>query len=100
MIFFSLANAPAIFQVYINKALAGLIDINYVAYLNNILIYLINHAEHQQYIRQIFERLRQYKLYIKLSKYEFSIISIIFLGFVINTREIEMNKNRIEIIAE
>jgi hypothetical protein len=91
---------PAIFQTYINRALIDLIDVSYVIYLNDIFIYSINRAKYQQYIRQIFERLRQYKLYIKLSKYEFSIISIIFLGFVINTRRIEMNESRIEAIAE
>jgi hypothetical protein len=48
----------------------------------------------------VLEYLRQYKLYIKLSKCEFSIILIIFLRFVINTGEIEININKIEIIAE
>jgi hypothetical protein len=100
VIFFGLANAPAIFQAYINRALAGLIDVSCVAYFNNILIYLINRAEYQQYIRQIFQRLRQYKLYAKLFKYEFSIISVIFLGFVINIRRIKMNESRVEIIIE
>jgi hypothetical protein len=46
------------------------------------------------------ERLRQYKLYIKLFKYEFSIILIIFLEFVINTDGIEININKIKIIAK
>jgi hypothetical protein len=97
---FDLANAPATFQTYINKTLTGLIDINCVAYLNNILIYSINRAEYQQHIRQILERLRQYKLYIKLSKYEFSVTSITFLKFVINTRKIEMDENKIKAITE
>jgi hypothetical protein len=46
------------------------------------------------------ERLRQYKLYIKLSKYEFFIILVIFLGFVINIHGIEIDINKIEIIIE
>jgi hypothetical protein len=100
MISFSLANAPAIFQIYINRILAGLIDISCVAYLNNIFIYSINRAEYQQYIRQILERLRQYKLYVKLFKCEFFIISIIFLRFVINIRKIKMDENKIEAIIE
>jgi hypothetical protein len=100
MISFSLANAPAIFQVYINKALADLININCVAYFDNILIYSINRAEHQQYVRQILERLRQYKLYIKLFKCEFFVISVTFLRFVINTREIEINESKIKAITE
>jgi hypothetical protein len=48
----------------------------------------------------VLERLRQYKLYIKLSKCEFFIISVIFFGFVINTGGIEININKVEIIAE
>jgi hypothetical protein len=100
MILFNFINALAIFQAFINKTLADLININYITYLNDILIYSSIYAEHQPYIRQMLERLRQYKLYIKLSKYEFSIILIIFFGFVINTGGIEMNINRIEIITE
>jgi hypothetical protein len=100
MILFNFINALAIFQAYINKTLADLININYITYLNYILNYSSIYADHQPYIRQMLERLRQYKLYIKLSKYEFSIILIIFFGFVINTGGIEMNINRIEIITE
>jgi hypothetical protein len=100
IISFGLANAPATFQMYINRTLIDLININYVTYINNILIYLINRAEHQQHIRQIFERLRQYKLYTKLFKYEFSIISIIFLRFVISIKKIERDESRIKTITE
>jgi hypothetical protein len=100
MIFFDLINISAIFQVYINRVLVDLINISCVVYFDNIFIYLINRAKYQQYIRQIFERLRQYKLYIKLFKFEFSAISIIFLRFVINIREIEMDENKIKIIAK
>jgi hypothetical protein len=46
IIFFGFANASAIFQVYINRALAGLINVSCVAYFNNILIYSINRAEY------------------------------------------------------
>jgi hypothetical protein len=44
---YDLANTPATFQIYINKALANLININCVTYLNDILIYSINRAEYQ-----------------------------------------------------
>jgi hypothetical protein len=98
--FFNLVNIFAIFQTYINRSLTDLIDINCVAYLDNILIYLINRAEYQQHIRQILERLRQYKLYTKLSKCEFSVISVVFLEFVINIRRIEIDESRIETIIE
>jgi hypothetical protein len=100
IMFFGLVNIFATFQAYINRVLIDLINISCVVYFDNILIYLINRAEYQQYVRQIFERLRQYKLYIKLFKCEFSIISIIFLEFVINIRNIKMDESRIEVIIE
>jgi hypothetical protein len=46
VIFFGFANISAIFQAYINRALADLIDISCVAYLDNIFIYSINRAEY------------------------------------------------------
>ena len=36
---FSLANVPANFQAYINRVLAGLVDVTYIVYLDDILIY-------------------------------------------------------------
>jgi hypothetical protein len=46
VIFFGLVNTSAIFQIYINKVLAGLININCVVYFDDILIYSINRAEY------------------------------------------------------
>jgi hypothetical protein len=40
--FFKLSNILVIFQAYINYILVGLINIIYIVYLNNILIYLEN----------------------------------------------------------
>jgi hypothetical protein len=40
--FFELSNIPVTFQAYINYILVGLIDIIYIVYLDNILIYLEN----------------------------------------------------------
>jgi hypothetical protein len=44
---FNLINVPAIFQAYINKALTDLININYIAYFNDILIYFSIYIEYQ-----------------------------------------------------
>ena len=66
---FRLANAPVTFQTYINRALAGLVDIIYVVYLDNILIYSAKEAEYQKYIKRVLKRLRNFTLYISLKKY-------------------------------
>ena len=43
---FNLFNAPATFQAYINKTLADMIDVFYVIYFNDILIYSSSLKKH------------------------------------------------------
>jgi hypothetical protein len=47
---FRLTNAPVIFQAYINKVLSGLLNIIYVVYLNNIIVYSNNYEAYTHYI--------------------------------------------------
>ncbi|PMD66789.1 uncharacterized protein K444DRAFT_517021, partial [Hyaloscypha bicolor E] len=70
---------------YINYILVGLIDIIYIVYLDNILIYLENPEYNLIYIR----------LFINLVKYEFNIKKIEFLGFIISPDNIEIKANRV-----
>src|SRR6266536_5359502 len=96
---FGLINTLAIFQLYINRALIDLINIYYVIYLDDIFIYSINLADHQRHIREILKRLKNFKLYLKLSKCEFSINRVEFLNFIIITRDIDMKENKVEEIT-
>ncbi len=96
--FFGLTNISAIFQLYINRALVGFIDIYYIIYLDDIFIYFVNPADYQRYVREVLERFRNFKLYLKLSKCEFSVNRVEFLDFVIITRNIDIEGNRVEII--
>src|SRR6266498_646066 len=95
---FGLINTPAIFQLYINRALVGLINIYYIIYLDDIFIYFVNPTDYQRYIREILERLKNFKLYLKLFKCEFSINRVKFLSFVIITRGIDIEGSRVEVI--
>jgi len=97
---FGLANAPATFQAYINKALSDLLDICCVVYLDDILIYSASVEEHHHHVQMVMERLRQYKLYAKLSKCAFDTDTVRFLGFEINTKGIHMESERIQTINE
>ena len=54
---FELTNASAIFQTYINQALAELLNVFCIVYLDNILIFSQNENEHQKHVKQIMKRL-------------------------------------------
>jgi hypothetical protein len=92
---FSLTNAPAIFQAYINKALSKLIDYFVVIYLNNILIYSKPGEDYYTYVRIVIERLRKHKLYAKLSKCFFDVEEVEFLGFIVGFIGVKPDPNRI-----
>ena len=47
----------ATFQQYINKALAGLINVFCVVYLDDILIFSENKEDHKGHVRQVLDRL-------------------------------------------
>ena len=95
---FDLINASVIFQTYINKILTELLNNFCIIYLNDILIFFVEKTDHIDHIKQILERLRKFKLYASLKKYEFFITKVNFLNFVVFTKSISMNSSRINII--
>ena len=70
---FGLSNVPATFQAYINKALADMIDVFYVVYLDDILIYNSSLKEHWGHIRQILKHLHKFQLFANLKKCAFAV---------------------------
>jgi hypothetical protein len=97
---FRLINAPVIFQAYINKILKSLLDITCVAYLNNIYIFNDSIEEYAKYVREMLDRLKKVKLYIKFFKCEFDKKEIIFLKYVIGVYGIRINNVKIKIILD
>jgi hypothetical protein len=67
-------------------------------YLNNILIYLKNLLEYKTYVKLVLERLRETELQANIKKSEFKVTCIKYLGFIILTADIKVNKSKTEII--
>src|SRR5207248_2170091 len=59
---FGLANAPATFQAYINRALAGLVDVTCIMYIDDILIYSKDLKVHRRHVTEVLEQLRKHRL--------------------------------------
>lgn len=97
---FGLINAPATFQVYINKSLTRLMDRFYVVYLDNILIYSDSQEEHLDYVKQVLARLRRFGLYASLKKCDFFTTEVKFLGFLVSTNRVSMDSRCVAAIQE
>ncbi len=95
---FKLIDAFIIFQTYIFKILTKLLNNFHVIYLNNILIFFIKKTNYINHIKQIFKKLRKFKLYASLKKCEFFITKVNFLKFIRFTESVLMNSSRIDII--
>jgi len=97
---FGLTNAPAQFQAYINQALIGLIDVTCIVYLDDVLIFSGTEEEHVEHVREILQRLREAKLYVKLSKCEWHTQRTEFLGYIVTPEGVTVDQERIKTIQE
>jgi hypothetical protein len=97
---FGLTNAPATFQAYMGDSLRPYMDEFIVCYLNDILIYSENPAQHEDHVRKVLERLCEYGLYCKAEKYELSVTKVGFLRFVVSPDGMEMEADRIATIED
>ena len=96
--FFELINAFITFQAYINKILFELIDIIFVVYLNNILIYFKNRDLRVKHVKQILNHFRKYDLYVKLNKCGIFKNFVEYFDFIKKNNDISINFHEIKII--
>jgi len=97
---FGLINAPATCQKMINDALRQYLNIFVIAYLDDIMIYLIMLKEHVQHVSQILKCLNERNLRLKSEKCEFHREKVDFLGFVVERHGIRMNSKKIKAVKE
>jgi hypothetical protein len=97
---FGLTNAPASFQAYANDCLHEFLDIFCVVYLDDVLIFSNTLKEHIHHVKKVLSRLREYGLTCKLSKCEFHVTSVSFLGFIISPDGISMEPDQVLAVTE
>jgi hypothetical protein len=68
---FGLTNAPAYFMYLMNSFFMTQLDKFVVVFIDDILIYSKNEAEHVKHLRIVLQHLRDHNLYAKFSKCEF-----------------------------
>ena len=50
---FRLTNAPAAFQHFMNDIFSDMLDVSVIVYLDDILIYSDNKAQHKAHVREV-----------------------------------------------
>ena len=97
---FGLTNAPSTFMRLMNHVLRALIGKFVVVYFDDILVYSKSLDEHVEHLRCVLDVLRNEKLYANFHKCNFCMEKVVFLGFVISGKGIEVDEEKVKAIKE
>nr|KYP72279.1 Retrovirus-related Pol polyprotein from transposon 17.6 [Cajanus cajan] len=97
---FGVTNAPAVFMDYMNRTFRPFLDKFVVVFIDDILIYSKTPEEHGEHLRTVLEILKAKQLYAKLSKCEFWLGEVKFLGHVISAEGIAVDPAKVELVLQ
>ena len=96
---FGLTNAPAAFMDLMNRVFRPYLDQFVVVFIDDILVYSKDEQEHEQHLKIVLQTLREKKLYAKLSKCDFWLKEISFLGHIVSVEGIRVDSVKIEAVV-
>ena len=93
---FGLTNAPTTFMDLMNRVFRPYLDQFVVVFIDDILVYSKDEQEHEQHLKIVLQTLREKKLYAKLSKCDFWLKEVSFLGHIVSVEGIRVDPAKIE----
>ena len=97
---FGVTNAPGVFMEYMNHIFHTYLDQFVVVFIDDILIYSKSEEEHAEHLRVVLQVLKEKKLYAKLSKCEFWMKEVSFLGHVISGSGIAVDPSKVDAVLQ
>ena len=88
---FGLTNTPAAFMDLMNRVFQPYLDKFVIVFIDDILVYSGSPEEHSKYLRIMLQTLREWQLYAKLSKFQFWLDRVAFLGHVISVEGVSVD---------
>jgi hypothetical protein len=93
---FGLTNAPTYFMYLMNSVFMPELDKFVVVFIHDILVYSRNEEEHVDHLHVVLQRLREHRLYAKLSKCDFWLKEIKFLGHTISQDGVAVEPDKVQ----
>ena len=81
---FGLKNAPASFQRLMTEVLGTILYEFGLVYIDDIIVFSATFEEHMAHLEQILNRLEQFGLHARISKSEFAVPSLLYLGYIVS----------------
>ena len=96
---FDLTNAPVVFMDLMKKVFKDFLDTFVIVFIDDILVYSKIETENEEHLHKFLETLRANKLYAKLSKCEFWLKQVAFLGHVVSSEGVFVDPVKIEVVT-
>jgi hypothetical protein len=100
VISFGLTNAPTYFMYMMKFVFIPKLDKFIMVFINDILVYSKNEAEHEQHLWIVLQQLRDHQLYAKFNKCAFWLKEVPFLGHVISIEGIAVDPSKIQEVLD
>jgi len=97
---FGVTNAATVFMDYMNRVFRPFLDKFVIVFIDDILIYSKTQEEHDEHMRLVLGVLRDKQLYAKLSKCEFWMDEVQFLGHVISAQGIAVDPAKVDVVVK
>ncbi|CAJ2636548.1 unnamed protein product [Trifolium pratense] len=97
---FGVTNARGVFMEYMNRIFHSFLDKFVVVFIDDILVYSKSEEEHKEHLRIVLQILKEKKLYAKLSKCEFWLKEVSFLGHVISSGGIAVDPAKVDAVLQ
>lgn len=95
-----LTNAPPTFQSAMNDLLREYLNDFVVVYIDDVLIFSKNEAEHLEHVRKVMVKLRDAGFYAKSSKCVFGASQVEFCGHTIGGGKIQMSQAKVDAVSQ
>ena len=97
---FGLTNALAAFVGLMNQVFRAYLDKFVVDFIDDILVYSKDRGEHEEHLRVELKILRENNLHTKLSKCEFGLEKVSFLGHLVSTEGIYIDPSKVKAVSD
>ena len=97
---FGLSNAPGTFQKVMNRLFSKQLHKYVVIYLDDILVFSKTPEEHVQHLREVLSILRDNRLYAKLSKCDFNMPQVLYLGHVVSRDGLQVDPKKVATVKD